>query len=1141
MGICAQQFRVCVGLYAASKVCHSLIKGQHLFDWFEVFANCFDLARAALYLTVLIVIFTYGLFEIDNACHSENNYEDCIHPIKHPLIDSFLGITDILTFFMFFKKFRFKLPIIKVLLTTSCFTLFFMNLILVLVSNPSLANPGPASPKRLTVFYQNIQGFVDPGKGLTNPCPVLNPTKLIEFQTYIYSHAPDIVCLSETWLWGEFGDSEILCPERYKLFRLDRCKKTHPLDPVNPKKFKVKGGGVLIAVRADLDIESKQIVSACKAEILSVELNCGDNNLVVLSNCYRVGTLGEENFTEVQKHLLSIAKKQKYKKNVLVGDFNLSSVTWKEGQGTSSSSPSSTESKFIGLFDNVGYVQHVDQPTHNGGRTLDLVLSNSSSLVKNLKVLPQYVGVKSDHFAVELEIDVKAKRLKSKKRTILNFKKADWKSCNADFNRVNWDRVLGFCEPEVAAHRMTNVYQTVRDMHIPTVTVKSDFQPPWFDSDVHRACLEKEKRRAKFVRTQQPEHYIAFRDSRKSFKRLVEKKKLDSVIDDDDPSLIPKKFWAYVKSTSNSHRIPETVSYGPNFRNNPQDQTELFNEFFYDQFSEASEYDIPLSYEVDDSSLEVDFSPKRVMKLLRGINPNKAHGPDNIHGKVLKNCAHSLAYPLAKIFKTSYLSGHIPQEWKMANVVPVFKKGSKAAVENYRPISLTSLCMKVFEKIVREEIMRKCGHHINSAQHGFLPGKSCTSQMLHFTDSLAGSINDAGRSDVIYFDFAKAFDSVNHDVLLYKLKSEYGVDGVLLKFIINYLKDRKQRVVIGGHQSCLKPVNSGVPQGSIIGPLLFVLFINDMSKCVSPGTNIALYADDTKIWRKIESPEDHDILQNDINALLRWSIINKMNFHPDKCHVVKVTLKRDKSSDFIYRLGILDLEYVSVEKDLGVRVVPTLSWQKQWESLISSARSRLGLTKRTCNFIKNRRQRLILYKTMVRSIFQHCAEVWRPVLPTALAKFEAVQKRAVKWIFMEDYEHYSDAVYKAKLRELDLLPIEQRFVLGDLKLFHKVINREVCIDLPEYLDLIDPKEVSNESPNEPSEHRRLRTTHKDPLYFVCNILDRVNVFRHSFFYRTHNLWNRLPLGVRLIADSTLFQEELRKHLVEVNLPDPDPD
>ena len=416
-------------------------------------------------------------------------------------------------------------------------------------------------------------------------------------------------------------------------------------------------------------------------------------------------------------------------------------------------------------------------------------------------------------------------------------------------------------------------------------------------------------------------------------------------MDDSDTSLIPKRFWSYVKSTSNSYRIPETVSYGSTFRNDIQSQTELFSDFFYDQFSDASNYDIPLSFEDDDTN-QVDFSPEKILKLLRGINPNKAHGPENIHGKILKSCAQSIAYPLSKIFKTSYLTGQIPLEWKLANVVPVFKKGSKASVENYRPISLTCLCMKVFEKIVREEIMRKCGHHINRAQHGFLQSKSCTTQMIQFTDSLARSINAAARSDVIYYDFAKAFDSVNHDVLIHKLKSQYGFDGVLLKFIINYLEGRKQRVIIGGHQSSLRNVNSGVPQGSIIGPILFVLFIDDMHKHISPGTNIALYADDTKIWRKIKSYADHIILQNDINALLRWSTINKMNFHPDKYHVVKVTLKRDKCSDYIYRLGIIDLEYVSFEKDLGVRVVPTLSWQKQWDSLISSARSRLGLTKR---------------------------------------------------------------------------------------------------------------------------------------------------------------------------------------------------
>ena len=1147
MGICAQQHRVCVGLYQkcafrcvpTQKGYESLVPG-----WKDVLCF-FDVAGTALNRFLCFVILMFILFEtIKYSEEHEGDKTDCTPSTN---LRTFLElIIDSLIAYMMYSYIKsncnyVRLSTLKVITAMSIFTLFFLNILLLLICNPSIANPGPVKLKELTVYYQNIRGFVGAGKGLTDPSPVLNRTKINEFEGYVYMSKPDIICITETWLWGEFGDSEILKADSYKIYRLDRSRKTHPIDLKNPKKFKEKGGGVLIAVRADLNIESKQIKSACKAEILSVELDFGNNNYLVITNCYRVGTLGEENFSEIQKHVFSIAGKQKYKKNLMIGDFNLSSVNWKDGLGTTTGSPTSTESKFLDLFDNVGFVQHVDQPTHEGGRTLDLVLSNSSSIVKNVEVMAQHVGVMSDHFAIEIRVNVNSSRLKSKKRKILNWKKADIKAMNRDYNRCNWDRLLDFSEPEVMASRFNSVIHTVCEMHVPTVTVKSDFQPTWFDSDVHKAIRERDKRRARWDRTGTPEHHLAFKDSRKKYNRLVEKKKLACVVDESDPSLIPKKFWSYVKSTSNSHRIPETVSYGSVFRNDPQEKSELFNEFFYDQFSEASEYDIPLSYEDDDDPPQVDISPKRVMKLLRGINPNKTHGPDNINGKVLKNCAHSLAYPLAKIFKTSYLTGHIPQEWKVANVVPVFKKGSKASVENYRPISLTCLCMKIFEKIVREEIMKQCGHRINRAQHGFLPGKSCTTQMINFTDSLAGSINAAGRSDVIYFDFAKAFDSVNHDVLLHKLKSEYGIDGVMLKFIVNYLQGRKQRVVIGGHQSELRSVNSGVPQGSIIGPLLFVLFINDMHKCVSPGTNIALYADDTKIWRKIESPEDHVILQNDINALLRWSVLNKMNFHPDKCHVVKVTLKRDKCVDFTYRLGITDLEYVSVEKDLGVRVTPNLAWQKQSVSLISSARSRLGLTKRTCHFIKNRKQRLILYKAMVRSLFQHCAEVWRPVLPTALGKFETLQKRAVKWIFMEDYHHYSDSVYKAKLRELDLLPIEQRFVLGDLILFHKVINNEVCIEFPDYLELIDPRELLTEPSTEPSGNRRLRTTHKDPLYFVCNINDRVNVFRHSFFYRTHNLWNRLPLELRMIVDATQFENELRKHLAESNLPDPEPD
>ena len=226
---------------------------------------------------------------------------------------------------------------------------------------------------------------------------------------------------------------------------------------------------------------------------------------------------------------------------------------------------------------------------------------------------------------------------------------------------------------------------------------------------------------------------------------------------------------------------------------------------------------------------------------------------------------------------------------------------------------------------------------------------------------------------------------------------------------------------------------------------------------------------------------------------------------------------------FPYRLGESYLEYVTVEKDLGVKITPRLCWNQQWQSIVSSASSRLGLTKRTCHFVKDKKKRLILYKTMVRSLFQHCAEIWRPCTKTALDKFKAIQKRAVKWICMEESEHYSETVYQSKLQELDLLPIELRFQYGDLKLFYRIINGEVCIKLPDYLELISPEEITDS---------RLRQTHKDPLYFVCNIIDRVNVFRNNFFYRAHTLWNRLPLNIRLIQETKMFDKELNNYLME---------
>ena len=388
-------------------------------------------------------------------------------------------------------------------------------------------------------------------------------------------------------------------------------------------------------------------------------------------------------------------------------------------------------------------------------------------------------------------------------------------------------------------------------------------------------------------------------------------------------------------------------------------------------------------------------------------------------------CSFSLALPLSLLYNKCYNTGLIPNEWKAANVVPVHKKDDKYSVENYRPISLTCLVMKTFEVCIRDEIMSRCSKLINGKQHGFLPEKSCTTQMVPFVEDLAFSLNNSSRIDVVYFDFAKAFDSVNHDIILRKLKTQFNISGKLLRFITAYLKDRTQCVVIGGAKSSLKYVLSGVPQGSILGPLLFVLFIGDLPDCISTETNIALYADDTKIWRNIVNYNDHEVLQKDIDALLSWSNVNKMNFHPNKCKILSVSYKRpqnmmvssyrdDKENvitvqtfnfpfydRFPYCLGDICLDYASSEKDLGVHITSKLKWSEQCKAIITKANSKLGMIKRTCAFTNSSIQRRVLYLSLVRSQFEHCSVIWRPLDVEYLNKVEKLQKRAIKWILFE--------------------------------------------------------------------------------------------------------------------------------------------
>ena len=256
-------------------------------------------------------------------------------------------------------------------------------------------------------------------------------------------------------------------------------------------------------------------------------------------------------------------------------------------------------------------------------------------------------------------------------------------------------------------------------------------------------------------------------------------------------------------------------------------------------------------------------------KQLEALDTSKAIGPDGIPTRILKDFARELAPSVTYLFNKSLLTGTVPAEWKLANIIPVFKKGDKSAPNNYRPISLLPVISKVLERCVYNKLILVLRDKITPKQFGFLAKRSTDAQLMSSFSDITNTIDAKQQVDMVFFDISKAFDSVPHRHLFLKLQT-FGINGVLLKWFRNYLANRQQRVTLEGANSDWLPVGSGVPQGSILGPLQFIMYNNDLPNVISHGTEIAIFADDTKIYRTINTIRDCIILQNDINKIHQW-------------------------------------------------------------------------------------------------------------------------------------------------------------------------------------------------------------------------------------------------------------------------------
>ena len=923
-------------------------------------------------------------------------------------------------------------------------------------------------------------------------------SKLLDLEATAFDYKPDLILITESWC-NENIDDNILNIKGFELIKDLRSDRTDTTNGI--------GGGLLVYARKGLVILSIDKINDFNQYVhFKVKTSICDLNIFLI---YRPPSSSVLNY-----NMLCEVVRAAPKDSLIIGDINLPNIDWRN-----LTSDNFSRDFMNSCIDN-NFVQYIDFPTHRKNNILDLVLSNNDCVisVENLGPLSN-----SDHVMLLIHSCVDF-LVNENNEVKLDWSKANYDEMKNNLLNKNWLNVLNSDNIESNWQSFKSVINEVIKKNVP-ISNRSDnsSKPIWMNGHIKRLQRRKTVLYKRMKITNSDNDKKVYHETEKELRKAIRraKRKIEVKISKKSGNEGKNCFNKYIKSKLSNHTgIGPLIDENGQVTGDSKKMADILNNQFSSVFtSDTGAYqDIP-NMNVEDELMRITVTDEEVRNKIDSLKFGKAPGPDGISTSILKNLKEQLIEPLRILFQQSIDQECVPEDWKRAKVVPLFKKGAKGVAANYRPVSLTSTVCKLLESIIRDAITDHLIRYnlLRESQHGFTSNRSCQTNLIEFMDLITKFIDAGDPVDVVYLDFSKAFDKISHQKLCSKLKA-HGINGNVLNWIKDWLTNRKQWVTVNGFLSDEAAVSSGVPQGSVLGPILFIIYINDIDEAVTNLIEmLRKFADDTKIAKRIKSDNDKVLLQKCLDNLFEWSSKWSMEFNTKKCKVMHFG---KNNPNYQYNINGDVLQSVDTEKDIGVKITSNLKPSEHCQEAAGRARSVLGQISR-CFHYRDKYVFLNLFKQYVRPHLEFSSAAWSPWLLGDINILEQVQIRALGMISGLQAKDYVD-----QLKELNIWSLQKRRIMFDLLQAYKIIHGIGNIKC-------NIKMVGQRSQN--SRTTRLQADEFNLTKERCRIDCRKNFFTN----RIVEVWNSLPSELKHTTPVKKFRSKLIIWMNEHKLTDMD--